>query len=446
MIEQLSEEVEKRNKEIISEIVEKHFSLREDSLEKFKTLLYNREIASEFNFINKDNLRFIKEVEIANNGIDKSYNLFTSFFGMLKINYKDFSSNHITVDKNVMKIQKYIFKRLTEEPENFKTFINKFIRSDLWSPEYCNLIIGDKLYTETGEHKNPIENINFESIWGLKVSKDDPNRMLFRFRKKNVEGILINLIVDKDKMFNYINKDILRTIITKIYEKIGENKAPTRKLNLVISLNFADWFLCSTGEEWTSCLNLDSPYDCCYWKGLPGLIEDKNRCMVFLTDGTRKNFHGIETYHIVARTWALLVRTNKNPEIKLNIIRGYPNSFGFDYLVNQLGFINTVSRNELYKMVDEEENIEYPYEFDGLFMKTNNPDRFWALTIFGDDYGLKYNPETKKFQWDFCSGGAVNWFVDKNNEIDNQTTIYARYNKGVSGLIKDNKKLEEVWG
>ena len=442
----LSEETEKRNKEIISDIVGKTFSLRKDSFEKFNCLLNDREIAKEFDFVDKKNLRFMKEVEIANNGVDKSFSIFNGFFGHLNIGYEAYSSNHITVDKNTMKIQKYIFKVLSSDVDKFLFFFKRFLKSDLYSPSFCNIIFGDKLYVETGEHKNPIENIDFENVRGIKISKENPEDVCFKFRKKGTETTIINLITTKEKMFDYINKDVLRAVIQKIYERIGESKAPKKKMMLVVSLNFADWFLCSTGENWTSCLNLDSDYECCYWKGLPGLIEDKNRCMIYLTDGTKKSFHGIETYHIVARTWALLVKTSKDETVKLEIIRGYPNSFNFNALIRDLNLIEPISRNELYDIVDKEEcEVIYPYDFDGLFMEIGESDRWWVLTIYGDDYGLKYNPETKKFFWDFYSSGAVSWFIHQDGSIDDVERVYVSYEGGVSTLLEENDKLENYW-
>ena len=443
MIELLSDEIEANNKKIISDIVGKTFSLRKDSLEKFNKLLENREIAKEFDFIDKKSLRFIKEVEVANE-TDKSFNIFNGFFGSLDISYKDFSDNHITIGKNKMKIQKYIFKRLSEEPDKFMVFFNHFVRSDLYLPSFCNVVIGDKLYSETGEHQNPIENIDFENIRKIAYSKDEPDNVCFKFRKKGTENIIINLITPKDKMFNYINKEILRAIITRIYEKIGESKAPTRKLHLVVSLNFADWFLCSTEEKWTSCLNLDSDYECCYWKGLPGLIEDKNRCMVYLTDGTRKNFHGIETYHIIARTWCLLTKVNN--EIKLWAIRGYPNAFNFRSFIDELGFVKTISENDLNNALENGAEVEFPYDFEGIFMDIGEDDRWWTLTIYGDGYGLRYNQETKRFNWDFNSSGAVSWFIHKDGKVDDIERVYTSYENGVSTLLEENDEIKNYWG
>ena len=445
IFEKLSEETEKRNKEIISDIVGKAFSLRKDSLEKFNDLLQNREIAPEFDFVDKDNLRFVKEVEVANEGIDKSFNIFNGFFGCFGIDYKSFIDNHVIDGKNKVKIQKFIFNKLSTEPDNFMDFFNRFIRSDLYSSSFCNIIIGDKLYTETGEHKNPIENIDFEIIRGIKYSKDEPDKVCFKFRKKETETTIINLITPKEKMFDYINKDVLRNIITKIYEKIGESKAPTRKLYLVISLNFTDWLLCSTSEEWGSCLNLESNYDCAYWKGLPGLIEDKNRCMIYLTDGTKKNYHGIETYHIIARTWALLIKTTKDDKARLNLVRSYPNSFNFLDIMKNLNVIDLISRKEIDEILENKGEVKYPYTFDGLYMDIGEKERWWVLTIYGDNYGLKYDYEKKKFYWDYYSSGCVEWFIEQNGEITDDDRVYISYEDGLENLLENGDELKNYW-
>ena len=54
MFEIISDEQEKKNKQIIQELVEKHFSYEKESLDKFKRLLEDRDIAPEYGFVAKN--------------------------------------------------------------------------------------------------------------------------------------------------------------------------------------------------------------------------------------------------------------------------------------------------------------------------------------------------------------------------------------------------------
>ena len=102
-------------------------------------------------------------------------------------------------------------------------------------------------------------------------------------------------------------------------EEIGIRKIPDKKLYFVLSLNFADWLLCSSAESWTSCLNLNSSFRGCYWSGLPGLIVDKNRAMIYITDEIKKNWNGIEVDSVLSRSWVLLDKKNN-----MNYLKFFP--------------------------------------------------------------------------------------------------------------------------
>ena len=93
--------------------------------------------------------------------------------------------------------------------------------------------------------------------------------------------------------------------LRRIQESISERKLPNQNLQLVITWDFADWFMCSTGETWHSCLCVDR-FSGCYWHGLPALIGDPNRCMVYMTNGEKKKYQEIEVDKVIARTWGIL--------------------------------------------------------------------------------------------------------------------------------------------
>ena len=101
-------------------------------------------------------------------------------------------------------------------------------------------------------------------------------------------------------------EDIFDEAFTEVVNEIGTKKIPNKDMTIVLSLNYADWFLCSTSESWESCLNLESEYEDCFWSGLPGLIGDPNRMMFYITNGKKKEYNGIKVDSVTARTWGIL--------------------------------------------------------------------------------------------------------------------------------------------
>ena len=378
-------------------------------------------------------------VEVSNEN-DNSYNIFNMFFGFLNVSFTDYRDNHITDGKNKVKIQKWLYNQLSTNCENFFRFFSKFIHSDLYNGNFYKIVIGDKLYCETGEHKNPITNIDFEKIIKINYSKDTSDKVCFKFRKKGTDNIVINLLCNKERFYDYINLETLREAIKKIYERIGTERAPTRKLFFVVSLNFADWFLASTAETWGSCLNLDSTYEECFWKGLPALIEDKNRCMVYLTDGTLKDYHGIKTYKIISRSWGLLERKIGTTDIFLEMVRSYPNNFLFDKLFKENFSELAIGRANF----SERSLYECPYNFDGMFIVINKENSY-AASIYCDSCALAYDYTKKKFFWYLCDRGPSRLYKENGEINSSDEGWYVEYTDGLSTMIECNDEIENHW-
>ena len=109
--------------------------------------------------------------------------------------------------------------------------------------------------------------------------------------------------------------------IVKKFEVIGASKKSAKKLQFVISFNPMDWLLASTAEKFSSCFNLNNEsggYQYCL--GLPFLAGDKNRMMLYITDGSKKEFMGIKVDSVQTRTWCLLDKSGN-----FNIVKWYPN-------------------------------------------------------------------------------------------------------------------------
>jgi hypothetical protein len=129
---------------------------------------------------------------------------------------------------------------------------------------------------------------------------------------------------------------------------------------------------CSTGEKWTSCISLDSDYEGNYWAGLPGLVGDKNRAMIYVTDGVKKTYAGVTVDRLLARSWVLL--SNKN---KMQIVHFYPNSL--------------ISPDDVGKIIGQKFNygneldrgFQSKYPIDVIKFENGN-----SAGVFQDSYGL----------------------------------------------------------
>jgi hypothetical protein len=205
--------------------------------------------------------------------------------------------------------------------------------------------------------------------------------------------------------------------IMKELERVGTKKMPVKEnLQIVLSLNFADWFLCSTAEEgWDSCLSLDkSTY--CYWAGLPGLIGDKNRAMLYVTDGKKKTFEGITTDRFISRTWIVLDKNDC-----LRIVNFYPNEFLTKDLIAEITGLNIT-------------HIMSP-----SFTSKNAINPLWytngySVFIYQDFHCIDC-------EWFLQKSGSGFQSFDKNNNFVENDLFY--YEKGLKGLISSNTKITD---
>jgi hypothetical protein len=144
------------------------------------------------------------------------------------------------------------------------------------------------------------------------VIKIDKNT--YRLKK----GLLkfYSLIKDTSSLlFNHVfgtgEEAIEENFSNRIDEIMKIKQSKKTNMKIVLSYNFADWFLCATSESWSSCLNLESEYAKCYWSGLPGLLGDPNRAMLYITDDDEKEYQGIITDRFLVRSWLVLTDENE---------------------------------------------------------------------------------------------------------------------------------------
>ena len=244
-------ETYKNNRQKVFDLVKNFFAYEPESVEKFKEMYWERE-------------RFIDET-------------YKKIFNEEMVDFK-------------------VRRKLSDEV--MKKIDGGFLLFNLWFSAFC------MKYNITYE--------NFKE-WKIEINKNS-----FKLQKA-----LVNFYSDKANYIPYaadirIIRDVesfkhlrdkeeeIKRQLQDIQESISEKKLPNQNLEFVMSWDFTDWFLASTAETWSSCLNLRSNFSSCYWHGLPGLIGDPNRCMIYMTNGNRKEFLGIQADKIIARAWGEL--------------------------------------------------------------------------------------------------------------------------------------------
>ena len=254
-------EVDKKNNEIIKGLIERYFSLREDSLEFVKVAIDSPFSTTEIDELFKDSTDNRIKIKIEEKdhkkydmGWEKFKEVFHSFKEEYKMVYKNFKENRITINKNEFKLLKALTNYYydSKDIEELKVRFN-YIQS-AWSREGYSQDV-------------------YYSHWG------------------NISRYFLHK--DKDE-FSYNLNRLLTTILEQRF--VGD-----KDYYAVLTRNFADWFLCSTNENWESCLSLNSEY--VYWSGLPGLLGDPNRLMLYITNGEKKEYEGIKVDKILGRTW-----------------------------------------------------------------------------------------------------------------------------------------------
>lgn len=152
------------------------------------------------------------------------------------------------------------------------------------------------------------------------------NKVIFKKNTTKIKKVFEVICAEEHDLYidstgNDYTKNDCADWIVRCFEKIGASKKSAKKLQFVISFNPMDWLLSSTGEDWSSCFNINNQgggYQYCL--GLPFLAGDKNRMLLYISDGSTKECVGIEAHHYQTRTWCLLDRSGS-----FNIVKWYPN-------------------------------------------------------------------------------------------------------------------------
>ena len=353
-------EIDIKNLKIIEELVTKHFYLEEQSLNIFKQRIYEP--------VTDDLYK-----EIFKNSPD------------LRIRYK-------------------IPEEFLEEFDRGWTLLKKFF------PPFCS-----------------------ES--GIKYADYRSNKLSFKGRTLKLKKAILDYYLSHEKFagrivgVDYFNSEntehvefLEEGIIDKL-NKVGVYKLPSSGVEIVLSMNFADWFLSASGEKWSSCINLESNFSGSYWTGLPGLVGDPNRAMLYVTDGSRKIYQGIRTDAFNSRTWVMLNSAND-----LNLVRFFPSEMLEADVIRhatKLPFVKSEGRTS-----------KHPIDF--LYFKDKK-----SCFIYIDRSKFIKRVNGKYHIQEIGDGVGHYSYIDQNNYFVDGNNIF-NYKYGLSHLIEKKINIAEA--
>lgn len=208
-----------------------------------------------------------------------------------------------------------------------------------------------------------------------------------------------------------IKKEDISNYIVKSFEQIGTTKKPLKKLQLVLSLNMCDWLLASTGGEISSCLNLEGGNR--FWSGLPFLAGDPNRALLYITDGSKKEYEGIKVDDAITRTWVILTKDNKK-----SLIRWFMSEIVKEDAINAISKTNdfqmgmkTSGKNEITPLYLESGLITTIYMDVGCWEPNKDNTKFVHTLSFKGCYQLFSEDlkPVKDINFSRPHGGGTSW-------------------------------------
>lgn len=375
----------------IENLVENYFSLKPKSLQMFKDSLRNPPMTDKikefFKNSNDNRLRF----EIDNDDfeyIDMGWSLFKETFKEFidkneHLIYQNFKENKISIKKNIFKLKKAVVNFYTTDDTKLSLPFYETLGNYI-PVEFCDLM-----------------------------------------RKKN---IVVGDLKDEDKTFIL---EFTTASINKVFEMFGTMKLPDRNLEVVVSRNYTDWFLCSTENNWTSCLNLKSNYAAALWSGLPGTIVDPNRILIYITDGTKKEYRGITADKMLQRTWALQTEFDS-----FSVLRWYDSKKITNKKLQEIIGLDIAPKNNYWEAKESYTPLYFNSSkscmiyFDNSIATMNSNGEI--STIYSE------NGENCVFENGELTENNVWWF--ESTDEDDETEYY----KGLEYLIENNYSLSKL--
>lgn len=334
----------------------------------------------------------------------------------------DLVKNHFSLDKE--SLERFAFNlfepnideryaSLLEDSKNLRKKIK--VSKDF----FHELDLGWKSFKEDFVEFFEENNVTYENFREGLIKQDNQRKKIFRslccfYEEPNSMEKFAKRLCLLDRGESYIY-----SFIEDLFYKSTSKKIPSKKneLIIVLSLNFVDWFLSATGESWSSCLSLESESSGAYWTGLPGLIVDKNRALLYLTDETAKVYAGMAVERCLSRSWLMLDENNE-----VNIVKFYPNDYLKHEAISNILGVNLLEMDENFR---SKHRIE-PLFFDNgkscfIFQdKTRIRREKFVGYVGGGGYEFfeKYNCEPVRENI-FSFSGGLKYLVQKNQDICN---------------------------
>ena len=380
------------NYKVIDKLVRDKFELTDESQELFTKLLFNPEDAIEFEKIasQPDRRLFVEDSIPAREKDDDIWTSFKNYFPSFAngISYTQYIEGK--VDKK--KIMTAFIEHTSTVLNGLKDFIHfvklnnykifeEFVKS--YYPKNYAQIMENIVHCEV--------KITNDEKFGIKIGKKTFKKI---FNPKEVSVVINSL---KKEISESLNKNFFGA------------KRPAGK-TICLSLNYADWFLASTGESWYSCVDFKETIG--NWRGLPALVGDKNRILIFVTDKKEKKFEGIKSFRMLERTWAFLYRTAEGKKI-ICCNRNYPSGS-----MNLEPFKEHFSKDVEFK----ERNCKLLslYNFPTIFQKPidGSMERLSA-SIVEDTHAKKLNPDNinESFYDTSCGYGVYTYAIKKDGSF-----------------------------
>lgn len=384
--------------EIVKKIIKERFSLGEEGYSDFVKNLETT--VPEYNFTDENKRKIYKIDPSLYHYVDDGFKILSelhSFVSEFNITFSDYSSNKTKINGNSVKI----FKAASD-------FYLKKIKKD---------------WERIGLVGNSASDLHFVE----RVSRDTDSYFLdlFNLINKLYKPSEIKTFRETfDESEDRTLEEATNFLMIKIFEKIGCYKINTDKeLYFVISTNFNDFFLCSNGEGWTSCLNPESSSG--FWSALPFLVADHNRCLCIVSDLTEKEYLGVKSIRMFKRGWGELDKS---------------------------GTINTGMFYPAKEYIDNMFFSSMPIEEKVISISGTQYRSLYPITLFYNKYRVfdfLYQDDTF---FDFHSDNLV--FLKRGRK--NHTIIIkgkgtrdyhmCSYKGGLKKLIEEGKSIEEFPG
>jgi len=242
---------------------------------------------------------------------------------------------------------------------------------------------------------------------------------------------------------DYTNKQHIANMVNTLFNMISTVATSTKSnIDIVATLNFSDWFLSSTNEKWTSCLSLDSEYSAMYWAGLPGVIANPNRFMVYgNSKNATKEWNDIKTHSFSFRSWVehVYLESDKSKE-RFACINFYPRRiYSMEYFKDD----RFISVQHL--------KAEYRYHsitpFEPLRYNSSINEHSCYIYQDGSEWEKYDNTQVKTFiDTDSKSRGAH--YLFNNNDLEQEDVFLEAVSDdilGLNNLIKNGMDLSEIY-